>query len=103
MINKVERSNTSILSILQKKKSSNGTLNSRFKRNQERKKIVDARHIPVYQPKYKMFHRDISSELVEIIDESTNSINSLLLENMNKTDSSYAIYPYYKVNNQQHP
>lgn len=50
-----------------------------------------------------MFHRDISSELVEIIDESTNNINSLLLENMNKTDTSYAVYPYYKVNNQQHP
>ena len=78
MINKIERSNTSILSILQKKKSSNGTLNSHFKRNQERKKIVDARHIPVYQPKYKMFHRDLPAELVEIIDESINTINSLL-------------------------
>ena len=78
MINKIERSNTSILSILQKKKSSNGTLNYRFKRNQERKKIVDARHIPVYQPKYKMFHRDLPAELVEIIDESINTINSLL-------------------------
>ena len=96
--------NTSILSIFQKKLSSKETLNSRFKRNEEKKKkLVEARRKHVYQPKYKMFHRDISSELVEIIDESTNSINSLLLENMNKTDSSYAVYPYYKVNNQQHP